>query len=103
MYQVFVLYNQPEDPAAFDKYYTESHVPIASKLPGLKRFTMGHPGPDPKGEKAKYYLVATLEFDDMQAMGAAMGGPEGQAASADMANFAMAGATMLTGDGELVV
>lgn len=96
MYQLTALYNQPEDVAAFDKHYTEVHAELAKKLPGLQRYTLSHPAPGPDGA-APYHLVAVLEFADEAAFGAAMGGPEGQAAVADLPNFAGAGVTLLTG------
>lgn len=102
MYQLTVLYHHPEDPAAFDKHYDDVHAPLANKLPGLRRYTISRPSPGPDGSKPAYHLVAVLEFDDVAAMGAAMGGPEGQAAAADMGNFAQAGATMLTGEASQV-
>ena len=36
MHKLLVLYNEPKDPAHFRKYYVETHVPLADKLPGLK-------------------------------------------------------------------
>jgi uncharacterized protein (TIGR02118 family) len=102
VYHVTVLYHHPEDPAAFDKYYDEIHAPLAAKLPGLRRYSVSRPAPGPDGRQPAYHLVAVLEFDDLNAMGAAMSGDVGQACAADMGNFAQAGATMLTGDGHLV-
>ncbi len=98
MYQLTALYNQPEDAAAFDKHYNEVHAELAKKVPGLKRFTISHPGPDPDGNKPAYHLIAVLEWDDEAAFGAGMGGAEGQAAVADLPNFAGAGVTLLTGE-----
>jgi uncharacterized protein (TIGR02118 family) len=34
-----VLYKTPNDPAAFDKYYFENHIPLAKKLPGEMYFS----------------------------------------------------------------
>jgi uncharacterized protein (TIGR02118 family) len=36
MHKLLVLYHEPNDPAHFRKYYAETHLPLASKLPGLK-------------------------------------------------------------------
>lgn len=91
MVRLLVLYNPPEDPSAFDKHYTETHIPIAKRLPGLLRYTVSRnlaPG-------AKYYLVAELDFEDMAAFQAAMSSPVGAEASADVAKFATTGADML--------
>ena len=38
MAQVVVTYKTPKDPAAFDKYYAETHIPLAKKMPGLRKF-----------------------------------------------------------------
>ena len=97
MYQLTALYNQPEDPAAFDKHYDGVHAPLALKLPGLQRFTISRPAADAEGNKPLFHLIAVLEFEDEAAFGAGMGGAEGQAAVADLENFAGAGVTLLTG------
>ena len=39
MYVLTVLYGHPADPAAFDAYYTSTHVPLVEKIPGLDSFT----------------------------------------------------------------
>ena len=36
MHKLLVLYNEPKDPTHFRKYYVETHLPLARKLPGLK-------------------------------------------------------------------
>ena len=38
MAHVVVMYKTPKDTAAFDKYYFETHVPIAKKIPGLRKY-----------------------------------------------------------------
>ncbi len=35
MAQVVVMYKTPKDTAAFDKHYSEIHIPLAKKIPGL--------------------------------------------------------------------
>lgn len=49
----------------------------------------------PDGSAAPYYWLAELWFDSGQDLEAAMGSPEGQAAGADVANFASGGATLM--------
>ncbi|SFN87922.1 conserved hypothetical protein [Pseudonocardia ammonioxydans] len=101
MFQLTVLYNHPEDPAAFDKHYDEVHIPLAKKLPGLQRFSVSRPVAGPDGAQPPYHLVAVLEFADAAAFQAGMGSEEGQAASADLANFAGAGVSLLTGPSQV--
>lgn len=97
MYQLTALYDHPADPAAFDEHYDRVHAPLARAVPGLQRFTVSRPAPGADGARPAYHLVAVLEFEDEAAFGRGMGGPEGAAAVADLANFAGAGVTMLTG------
>ncbi|WP_347221990.1 EthD family reductase [Mycolicibacterium poriferae] len=97
MFQLTALYNHPEDAAAFDRHYDTVHAPLAKKIPGVQRFTVSRPAPGPDGAQPPYHLVAVLEFPDAAAFQSGMGGAEGQAAVADLDNFAGAGGTLLTG------
>ena len=97
-YQLTVLYHQPEDTAAFDAHYETTHAPLATKIPGLRSYTVTHPDPAPDGSAAAEYLVATLVFDDQAAFAAGLGSPEGRAAAGDIGNFATGGVTMLAGE-----
>ena len=91
MAQILVTYKPPKDPAAFDAYYLNTHVPIAKKIPGLRRFTLNKgPVATPAGASG-IYMVAILEFDDLAAIQNALASPEGRATAADLANFAGAG------------
>ena len=92
MAQVIVTYKTPKDPAAFDRYYAETHIPLAKKMPGLRNFQISQgPVGSPAGASG-IHLVAILTFDNMAAVGAAFGSPEGKAAAGDVANFATGGA-----------
>jgi uncharacterized protein (TIGR02118 family) len=73
---------------AFDKYYFETHVPIAKTMPGLRKYEVTH-GPigTPAGP-SPYHLIATLYFDDLAALANAAASPQGRAAGADVPNFA---------------
>ena len=85
-----MLYKQPHDPAAFDRHYREIHIPLAKKLPGLRRYTISRdPGAVRGGEP--YYLIAELDWDDRAAMQQAFESPEGQAAGQDVPTFATGG------------
>jgi uncharacterized protein (TIGR02118 family) len=98
MAQLLVLYNQPADSAAFDRYYFETHVPIAKKVPGLRSYVVSSAKPAMMAGSVSSHLIAELEFDSMDSLQAAMASPEGQAAAADVANFAQAGVTLLVFD-----
>lgn len=94
---LLALYNQPEDPAAFDRHYEETHTELGLAFPGLQSFSGTRPGPGADGSPAPYYFVAILTFDDEDALSAALASPAGEAAVADLANFAGAGVTLLHG------
>ena len=98
MSRILVLYNQPADPAAFDRYYFGTHVPIAKKIPGLRSYTVNSGSPMPMSPGQPPYLIAVLEFDSMADIQKAVASPEGMAAVADLPNFAQAGATVLAFD-----
>ena len=79
------LYETPTDPEAFDRHYREVHVPLAKKLPGLRRYTLSRDVTGLRG--APYHLVAELEWDSMDDLRAAFASPEGRATAADAAHL----------------
>lgn len=100
MASLVVMYGTPNDPAAFDAYYREKHVPLAKTIPGLRRYEISRgPVMTPAGP-AKVHLVAILHFDDLTAIQNAFASAEGQAAGADLQVFATGGADMLIFDSE---
>ena len=102
MARLLVLYKAPKDTTAFDKYYFETHVPIAKKIPGLRKYEVSQgPVVTPAGP-SDFYLIAILHFDDMAAIQNAFASAEGQAAAADVGTFASGGADMLLFDDRLV-
>jgi uncharacterized protein (TIGR02118 family) len=38
MAKLLVLYNKPKSAEAFDKHYASVHIPLAKKIPGLKKY-----------------------------------------------------------------
>jgi uncharacterized protein (TIGR02118 family) len=91
MAQLVVMYKTPKDVAAFDKHYFEKHIPIAKKIPGLRKYEVSQgPVATPAGPSG-YHLVAVLQYDNLAAIQAGFGSPEGQAAVADVQNFATGG------------
>jgi len=91
MARLLVMYKVPRDTVAFDKHYFEKHVPIAKKIPGLRKYEVSQ-GPviNPMGS-SNYHLVAVLHFDDTAAIQNAFASAEGQAAVADVQTFATGG------------
>ncbi len=98
MAKVIALYKKPADVAAFDRYYTSTHVPTAKKIPGLRRYEVSTGAVGSGQGDSPYHLVAVLSFDSLAAIQTALGTPEGQATAADLANFAQAGVELLMFD-----
>jgi uncharacterized protein (TIGR02118 family) len=95
MAQVVVLYKTPKDTAAFDKYYADTHIPLAKKLPGLRKYQVSQgPVATPAGPSG-LHLIAILTFDSMDAVQKAFGSAEGQATAADVGKFASGGADLM--------
>lgn len=93
MAQLVVFYKTPKSADAFDRYYFATHVPLAKKLPGLKKYDVSNgPVASPAGASG-VHLVATLYFDSLDAIKAAFGS-EGKATAGDLANFADGGADL---------
>ena len=95
MARLVVMYATPKDPGAFDKYYFETHVPIAKQIPGLRKYEVSRGAVATPAGPSRFYLIATLHFDDMKAVQNAFASPQGQAAAADVAKFATGGADMM--------
>jgi uncharacterized protein (TIGR02118 family) len=91
MAQLVVMYKTPREAAAFDKHYFEKHVPLAKKIPGVRKYEVSKgPVATPAGPSA-YHLVAILKFDDISAIQKAFASAEGQAAATDVQSFATGG------------
>jgi len=97
MLRLLVLYGHPTDPDAFDRHYRRTHIGLARRLPGLRRYTISR-GLDALQGEVPYHLVAELDFDNRSALDGALGSPEGQAAVGDLSNFATGSATFLVCD-----
>ncbi|NVN84952.1 MAG: EthD family reductase [Rhodopseudomonas sp.] len=94
MAKLLVLYKKPNSADAFDKHYASVHIPLAKKIPGLKKYEISTgPVGTPAGPSA-LHLVATLDFDSLDALKAGLASPEGAAAAGDLANFADGGAEL---------
>jgi uncharacterized protein (TIGR02118 family) len=98
MARLVVLYKSPKDPAEFDKHYFAKHVPLAKKIPGLRKYEVSQGAVGTPGGPSGFHLIATLHFDDLAAIQKAFASPEGQAAAADVQVFATGGADMLMFD-----
>jgi uncharacterized protein (TIGR02118 family) len=93
-----VHFGTPVDPDHFARYYVEKHAPLGRAMPGLRSYEYGRAISNLDGSPTETFWIATLTFDDAEAMQAALVSAEGQAANADMANFASGGATVIVSE-----
>lgn len=101
MHRMTILYGLPQDPEAFRSYYYSTHIPLARKMRGLTGWNLSwiDQGID---ASSRYILVAELYAESSSAMDTILASPEGQAASADLANFVTGTVEFLRGDEEQV-
>jgi uncharacterized protein (TIGR02118 family) len=93
--QLLVLYDQPSDPETFEQYYFNTHLPIFAKAPGIKSVTISRAPITTLAGSSNIYLLAEVMFDSMSDLQTALHSEAGQAAVADLQNFAAAGVTIL--------
>jgi len=87
MVRFLVLYNKPSDIEGFERHYREVHIPLTKKLPGLRRYTLSRQMTPIRGGQP-FYLVAELDWDDMDLLKQAFASPQGKATASDVANLA---------------
>lgn len=97
MIKLTVLYGHPTDAAAFEEYYVNTHTPIALQMKGHTRVELTKFMSAPDGGKAAWYRMAEFWFTNGEELQKTMSSPEGQAAAADIPNFATGGATFMVG------
>lgn len=95
MYRLTVLYGHPHNPEEFDRYYHEVHIPIASRMRGLKGWTIGKCEAATPGETPPYYMIVGLYAETREDLEAILASPEGQATIADVPRFATGGVAFM--------
>lgn len=103
MTRLLVLYGHPEDPAAFDHYYQSIHLPLAKRMQGLRKWTIGKVQGAPGGGPSPFYYIADLYADSREELEAILETPEGRAAVEDVPKFASGGVTFVYTDIEEVI
>src|SRR6059036_2502780 len=97
---VVVLYSQPKDTAAFEKYYAEKHVPLfashAQEI-GVTRAELVRFSPSADGKPAPIYRIADLRWDSQEARDKGMATAGFKAVAGDIPVFATGGFTVLLG------
>jgi uncharacterized protein (TIGR02118 family) len=96
--KLVVLYTQPADPAGFDRHYFDTHMPLVRAIPGLLRAETGRFLVAADGGDSPYYRIASLYFDNPDAMNTGFQSPEGTAAAKDYAQIAPPGSRMFAAE-----
>ena len=101
MTYLLVQYGVPADAAAFDRYYRETHIPLAKTIPGLREYRISDGRVNALAGTAPH-LVVLLSFDSAAAFETAFASAEGQATAADLLNFATGGVSMFVYESRVV-
>jgi uncharacterized protein (TIGR02118 family) len=91
------LFNQPDDPDAFDAHYRDVHTPIVRRYPGLRDLRLTRPD-GVAGRPSPFYLMAEMVFDSRAELDEALASEAGIESGRDLRNFAGAGASLFIAD-----
>jgi uncharacterized protein (TIGR02118 family) len=91
MHKLVVVLRGAEDSERIERRWSDDFVPLAEKMPGLRRVLVGRGAGSPRG-RSDVLLVHEFLFEDREALYAAMTSPEGQAAGEALMRFAGEGA-----------
>lgn len=103
MYRVTVLFGHPQDPAEFERYYRQTHFPLAARMKGIKGVTIGKLESIDSSQPAAYYRISSFYFDTREAYQALLASPEMQAALADLQHFATGGFCIMANEEEVMI
>ena len=85
--KLVVLYGHPPNPAEFERYYLDVHMPLVRAITGARRMEAAKCSPQADGSPPAFYRVFELWFDSPEHMAAVMSTPEGTRVRADLPNF----------------
>ncbi len=91
---VTVLYNPPKDPAAFEKYYAATHLPLVGETQqeiGFTRTDLTKFSSTLDGKKPAFYRQAELYFTSMDNLQKGVATPGFKKVADDLKNFASGG------------
>ena len=97
---VVVLYNWPKDTAAFEKYYSATHIPLVNakaKEIGFSKAVLIKFAPNADGSKPAHYRMAQLWWPSEAAMKAGMATPGFKEVADNISKFSTGGQIILTG------
>lgn len=101
MVKLVALYKKPANVEEFDDLYFNTHLPLANKMPGVRKVEIARITGTPAGE-SEYHLMAEVYFDSKEDLQAAMASPEGRASTKNLMSFAKEVASFMIADVEKV-
>lgn len=87
MHKLILVFRPPLDPTTFEQRWSEEFVPVAERMPGLRRVALARTYGGPAGP-TDVYLIHEFYFDDAEALRRAMLSPEGVEAGRALMGFA---------------
>ena len=97
MVKLIALYKKPADVDAFEQHYARIHIPLAERIPGIRKTEWTRFLASPQGE-APYYMMYEMYFDSMESYQAAMKSEENKAAGQDLLSFAAGLVTLMVAE-----
>ena len=85
--KITITFWDPVDPAAFERHYVETHDPLVRAQPGVRAYEYGRALNNFDGSPPEAFWVASLTFDDVEAMHASFASEAGKKTAADTANL----------------
>ena len=95
--RLIALFNQPDDPGAFDAHYRDVHTPIVRRYPGIRGIRLTRTD-GVGGRTPPIYLLAEMQFDSRADLETALTSEAGAESARDLRNFAQAGVTLMIAD-----
>jgi uncharacterized protein (TIGR02118 family) len=87
VHKLILVFRPPIDPTIFERRWSDEFVPLAERMPGLRRVSLARAYGGPTGP-TDVYLVHEFYFDDSSALQQAMVSAEGQQAGRALMGFA---------------
>lgn len=66
MYKFVTIYRRVDDPEALERFFSETHLPLAEQLPGLDKSEVSRVTGQPGGE-SRFHLMYELYFPSQEA------------------------------------
>lgn len=88
MAKLIAVYKRPVDARRFEEHYFGTHIPLAKKMPGFRKYEVSAGPVSVLAGPSDVHLIGAVYFDDLQAMQNAFASPEGRACAADRQLYA---------------